>query len=258
MIVFVDLIMLLNFLVDFLLILGTNQLSGYPWNLGNAALASAVGGAYAGMCVLPGFRFMGNLLWRLVILTLMAGIAFGWNRSAIRRYAIFIILSMALGGIAIGFGKKDIFALVICAALLWGLCRMGFPGENGNRQFVEAELSWNDRTVRLLALKDTGNMLRDPLTGEQVLVCGADVGEELLGLSRRQLSNPVDVVCDGIIPGLRLIPYHTVGKSSGMLPVLRLRQARIGGVAVKPLIAFAPEEIGKGEAYRMLTGGNVQ
>ena len=60
MAVYLDLVMLLNFLVDYLLLLGTNRLSGSPMTPGRCALAAVLGSVYAGACLLPGFRFLGN------------------------------------------------------------------------------------------------------------------------------------------------------------------------------------------------------
>ena len=41
--VYLDILMLLNFLVDFLLLTGTNRLAGFPPGAGRAALAAALG-----------------------------------------------------------------------------------------------------------------------------------------------------------------------------------------------------------------------
>ena len=255
MLVYLDMVILLNFLVDFLLILGTNRLTGYPPGIPNAAAASIMGSAYAAVCLFPEFRFLGNIGWRIVFLGLMAVLAFGWSISAARRGAVFVLLSMALGGIATGVRVQHFPAIVLCAVLLWLLCRVGFGGQFGSREYIPVELNWQGKNLRLLALRDTGNTLRDPLTGESVLVCGADVGEELFQLPRSTFSDPVGTVTSGILPGCRLIPYHSVGQPGGMLLAVRLENIRIGNRSVSQLVAFAPQEIGKGEDYRMLAGG---
>lgn len=254
---YIDLVVILNFLVDILLILGTNRLTGYPAGIKRSALAAAIGGIYGGVCLVPGFRFLGNVLWRLVSLTGMAAVAFGWNRSALQRGAVFVLLSMALGGIASGLTKRTFWMLVFSAGMLWLLCRAGFRGDIGSREYVPVELRWGEKCVRLIALRDTGNTLRDPLSGERVLVAGADVAQELLGLTRHQLGHPVETVTAGVLPGLRLIPYRAVGQPGGMLLALRLPGARIGKKPEDPLVAFAPQVLASGEAYRMLTGGSV-
>lgn len=255
MLVYLDTVMVLNFLVDFLLLLGTNRLSGFPPGYKRTAAAAALGGIYGGVCMLPEFHFLGSTLWRLVFLALMAMAAFGINRSALPRGAVFVLLSMALGGIASGIEMVDFWALCICAALLWMLCRIGFRGQTGGREYVPVELNWQGKQIKLLALKDTGNTLRDPLTGEPVLVCGADVGEELLGLPRSCFSDPASTLASGTIPGMRLVSYHAVGQPGGMMLALRLKRVKIGEQYADPLVAFAPQEIAKGEVYRMLTGG---
>ena len=255
MLVYLDAVMVLNFLVDFLLLLGTNRLTGYPPGVKRVALAAALGSVYAAFCLIPEFRFLGNMLWRIVFLTLMAMLAFGFQAGTIQRGAVFVLLSMALGGIASGFGMVDFFALLVCALLLWLLCCAGFGGQVGGTVYVPVELNWQGRSLKLLALKDTGNTLRDPLTGEQVLVCGADVGEELLGLDRMAFLDPAGTALSGLIPGVRLVPYRAVGQPAGMLLAVRMKAVKLGEKSVDPLVAFAPNVIAEGKNYRMLTGG---
>ena len=72
MTVYLDGVILLNFLVDFLLLLGASRLCGQPVKTYRVCGAAAVGGIYAGACLLPGFYFLGNLLWRTVSLGAMA------------------------------------------------------------------------------------------------------------------------------------------------------------------------------------------
>lgn len=255
--VYLDLVMILNFLVDFLLILGTNRLAGYPAEVGRAALAGFLGGVYGGVCLVPGFRFLGNPLWRLVFLVLMAGVAFGWNRSALQRGAVFTLLSMALGGLALGLGDGTFWMLFASAGGIWLLCRFGFRGSLGAREYVPVELGWEGKRLSLIALRDTGNTLRDPLTGEQVLVAGADVAKELLGLTGQQLLSPVETLASGVLPGMRLIPYRAVGQPGGILIAIRIQDTKVGNCTKPALVAFAPQELGRGEVYRMLTGGAI-
>ena len=253
--IYVDVVAILNTVVDFLLILGTNRLAGFPPYSGRGAAAAVVGGVYGGACLIPNFTFLGNPFWRAVSLGIIAVIAFGWNRSSLQRGGIFVLLSMALGGIAIGMGQGSVMMLILSALLMWLLCAVGFRGSAGQREYIPVELHWNDKEMTVIALKDTGNTLHDPMTGEQVLVAGADVGMKLLGLTEHQIKHPVETLAAGVIPGLRLIPYHAVGQSGSMLPAVRIPQARIGKRMVQPLIAFAPEQIARGEMYQMLAGG---
>ena len=249
---YIDLVMLLNFAVDLLLLLGTNRLAGYPAGAGRAALAAGLGGVYGGVCLLPGFSFLGNTLWRLVSLALMALIAFGFHRSALRRGVLFTLLSMALGGVALGLGGGGFWALVAAAGFLCIRCAVGFRGKAGS-VYVPVELRYAGKCLRLTALRDTGNTLRDPITGQQVLVVGAEVARQLTGLTVQQLAKPVESMES--LPGLRLIPYRAVGSERGMLLALRIPEVKIGSWKGSSLVACAPEGIGSDGEYQALTGG---
>lgn len=254
MVVYLDLVVLLNFLVDGLLLMGANRLTGHEPGLGRCALAGALGGIYAGLCMLPGSRFLGNLLWRMVSLFAMAVIAFGWNRSALRRGAIFVLLSMALGGMALGVGRGNFGSLVLAAGGVALLCIMGIRSPLGMKKFQSVELHWRGKTAKLTALVDTGNTLCDPITGGSVLVVGMDVGNRL-GISREMIRDPITALTKQNVPGARLIPYRAVGKPGGMLLLMKFDKVLLGGKEISPMVAFAPEEIGRSDGYQALAGG---
>lgn len=252
--VYIDGVFLLNFLVDFLLLLAATRICGYPIRGGRTLLAALLGGVYAACCLLPGFYFLGNTLWRVVSLGGMAVIAYGFTKSALRRGIVFALLSLALGGAVMGMGKGGVVGILCAAAVLCLLCCFGFQGRIGGTTYVPVELTYGDKHLRITALQDTGNTLRDPVTGRDVLVVGADVASELTGLTPRQLQSPVESV--GVLPGLRLIPYHSVGTHSFML-AMRFQNVKIGTWQGSSLVAFAPEGLSSEGAYQALTGGLV-
>ena len=245
---YLDVLMLLNFLVDLLLLLASNRLSGYPPGAKRAALAAGLGGVYGGACMLPGFRFLAGTLWRIVSLALMAGIAFGFCREAVRRGVVFVLLSMSLGGVAVGLGSGSFGSLVLAALGVCLMCVFGLRGKIGT-EYVQVQIE----NVHLTALRDTGNTLTDPLTGQQILVVSSGVGQRLLGLTKDELADPVKAI--GRISGLRLVPFRAVGCSAGVLPVKRFEKVKIGSWSGSCLVAFAPNELGRGKPYEALTGG---
>lgn len=251
--VYLVVVIFLNCLVDLLLLLGTNRLSGFPTVWTRTVSAAVLGGFYAGACLLPGFSFLGNTLWRLVFLGLMGAAAFGCDRTALKRCGIFLLLSMALGGVAVNLSEGDAIGLLAAAVLVWLLCRIGFGGSVAGREYVPLEIRNGGKVLRLIALRDSGNALRDPVTGEQVLVIDAAAAEELTGLTPAQLAAPLKTI--GAVPGLRLIPYRTVDRSGGLLLAMRFRDVTVGKWKGPAVIAFAARSIGSGEGCRALTGG---
>ena len=120
-----------------------------------------------------------------------------------------------------------------------------------NRQnLIPVELCYGEKTWQLTALRDTGHSLRDPISGKQVLIIGADTAQQLTGLSPQKLRDPVGTM--QTTPGLRLIPYQTVG-NTGFLLAIYVPQAKIGNRQGSAVVALSPNVFGN--RYQALTGG---
>ena len=124
--IYLNLVMVLDFFVDFLLLLGTNRLSGFPAQPWRCAWAALLGAVYSGACLLPGFSFLGNILWRGISLWLMGTIAFGVSFSALKRGALFLLLSLAMSGIALHVGQENLLSIFLCALLCLLLSLISF------------------------------------------------------------------------------------------------------------------------------------
>ena len=146
--IYLDLVVILNFFVDFLLLLGTNRLSGFPASPLRAAAAAALGALYSGVCMMPRLRFLGGLLWRIVSLAGMAAIAFGWDKSAWKRSGVLVLLSMALGGASLSIGRGNFLTLLLTAGGVWARCIVAFGGRVGDvykRQKLQGAEAGADR-----------------------------------------------------------------------------------------------------------------
>ena len=248
-------VIFLNLLVNLLLLLAAGRMCGHPVRLVRGLAAAALGGLHAAGCLLPGFYFLGNTLWRVISLSLMSFIAFGLSVDGLRKGLVFIFLSLALNGAIQWVGKGGAAGVLGAAGLICLLCSIGFRGRIGGTVYIPVELSYRDKRLRLTALQDTGNTLVDPITGRQVLVIGADAAQKLTGLTRDQLQKPVETI--GALPGLRLIPYRSIGKEHGLLLALRLQDVKIGSWKGSSLVAFAPEGLSGESGYQALTGGVI-
>ena len=253
--VYVDGVMVINFLVDFLLLLGTKRMCGCPADKKRLVAAALLGSLYSGVCLLPDFRFLGHLHWRVVCLVLMGGVAFGWNRSTVQQCGMFLFLTLALGGLAVSLGRTDFWTLLLAGGVLWILSRLSIAPRTGNQEYVSLKIQNNGRQITLLALRDTGNTLHDPVTGQQVLVISASAAVRLTGLTEQQLKDPLGTMAAHTLPGLRLIPFRTVGQSGGMMLAMQFEEVMVDGRKRKAIVAFAPENFGGSGTYQALTGG---
>lgn len=255
MVVYVVLVFALTFFVDLLLILETNRLSSHPPGTRRAVLAALVSGVYATGCLEPSCAFLATGPWRILALGITAAVAFGLSRWAVRQGLIWLMLKFALHGAATAFGGGSVGSVLLAACAIAGLYVWGFAGGGSGQELIPVELNYLDRHWKLTALRDTGNTLRDPITGEQVLVAGADMGLKLLGLSSGQLSTPVETLAAGLAPGMRLIPYRTIGQGNALMLALRLNDVKVGSWRGSALVAFAPECFENSGSYQMLVGG---
>ncbi|MBQ4601093.1 MAG: sigma-E processing peptidase SpoIIGA [Oscillospiraceae bacterium] len=251
---YLGLVMMLYFGVELLLLVGASCLAGMRPEPGRTVLAASVGAVYTAACLLPGAAALGSLPGRAVQLLAVSLIAYGCSRDTLRRGVLYLLLSMALGGFAMGLGGGMVKWL-LAAAGIFALCLLAFQGCAGKR-YIGVELSRGGNTVSLNALVDSGNMLKDPVTGEQVLVVGAEAANKLTGLTPAQLSQPLQTVVSAAVPGLRLIPYRAVGKATGMLLGMKIEDARVGRRRCGTVVAFAPEGL-EDRGFQALIGGIV-
>ena len=148
--------------------------------------------------------------------------------------------------------------LLIASAAAYVVLTVVFRASAGNRLkglLVPVTLVWEERQVRLTALCDTGNALRDPTTGRPVLVAegmrlgGLFPAELRPFLSYDALRSPADLL--GRLGEwrvrFRLIPYHAIGTAGGMLLALRADWGEVGGKRYDRLmVALSPTELGDG------------
>ena len=248
-------VMILNFVVNGLLLLGTNSLCGVSVCLFRCILGASVCGIYSGLCLVPQLHFLGNPFWHTVSLIIVVLLAYGIHKTTWRRGALFAVLYLALNGLAHDIGDGGVVSMLLAFAGLCVLCLMGFRIQIGDNTYVPVEIMQGDTCLQLTALKDTGNMLQDPVTGTPVLVIGAEAAGKLTGLTKEQLGKPVETM--GAIPGLRLIPYKSIGKDNGLMLALKFANVKIGNWQGSRLVAFAPEGLGKEGMFEALTGGMV-
>lgn len=257
MTVYIDLCILLNFLVDLLLLLGTNRLSGFPSVLGRLIPAALLGAFYSGFSLVPSLFFLASPLWYLVFLCLVAVIAFGFQKSALRRGALFFLLSMALGGIALALQQSRVEVLLLEALGLLLLTGVSFGNQPLGTRYLPVTVTLPAGSIHFTALVDTGNQLRDPVSGQPVTVVAPREAELLTGLKQEELSHPAEALLRHPGMGLRLIPYCSVGQGCGMLLGCRFSTVEIGSQKGPALLAFAPEGLGSSNMYQALTGGQL-
>ena len=242
--------------VQYLVLAGTGRIYHLKLQWLRLLLAATVGGLYAGACLLPRFSFFASGWCHLLLLMLVGILTFGISVGDWPKIATYILLNMAMEGIVVGADINKPWVFPLAAVILFILCGIGSYGPKAGARYIPMEIYHNGNQIQITALEDTGNMLTDPLTGQQVLIVDPFVAGRITGLTQHQLRNPLEVMTSAGLPGLRLIPYRTVGQECAFLLALKM-QVKLGKTSGKYLVAFAPEKFGHDSTYQALTGGMI-
>ena len=238
----------LAWIVDFLLLRGAAGENCGKISRVRCAVGAAMGGAY-GLIALHGCRG-----WLLPVLLMMGLTAYG-----LRNYPCwgkFLFLWLVVHAMAAGVRDMDGWFLVLAAALLCLLALLRTDGGAG-QGLVPITICYGGKVAQLQALRDNGNLLTDPVTGESVLIVSPWVGWKLLGLTAGQLLHPVETMESVKMTGLRLIPYSAVGQSGGLLLAMRFDDVIWDGQRRPQIVAFSPNPIGDGKRFEALAGGTI-
>ncbi len=274
-VIYIDSLFLLNFILDYLLLLAAGRICALPLRRLRYALGAALGGAYAVAVVLPPLAFLTAAPVKLCAGAAMALIAYGGEGRLLRCILTFFAVSAAfggavwgasmLGGAAPGAGlylpvdfKVLLLSFAVCYAVLTLIFHRAM--HRTQQRICTAAIGFQGRLVTLPALEDTGNSLCDSLTGEQVLVAEAEALCPLFpaaGEVLRSLSDPMAaLVALGEIPGLkgkfRLLPYSAIGVKQGLLLAFRPDTLTLDAQGARYLVALSPTPLSEDGSYRAI------
>ena len=183
-VVYLDRVFLLNSVVDYLLFLCAARLCGFPLHRRRLIFCAVLGGVYAAAVFISELAFLAHPAIRLAVGALLALAAFRRFRPVLT----FFLLSAALAGtllaLGLAFGSvaglaqrlyyADVSwqALILVSILFYVLLRLfaGQAARHGGGELLQIKVSVGGRIQTVTALHDTGNTLRDPVTGCPALV----------------------------------------------------------------------------------------
>lgn len=258
MVIYLDVIWLLNFCFDLLLLLLTAFILKRQVKKRRYMLGALIGSSIVLLLFTPFAMVVSHPLGKLLFSVLIVLATFGFQRfrSFFQNLFAFYFVTFLMGGGMIGVHSFLQTNTVIQNGLLisqndgfgdpisWLFVLTGFPaiwlfskkrlGEVGtkkrqNDEQVLVELHIHGETIRLKGLVDSGNQLYDPMTKTPVMIVQADqltaiCGESFIDLMKQ--SHPVEVMqkIDDQFPlldRLRLVPYRAVGHDHGFLLCLK-------------------------------------
>ena len=278
-VVYADVVFLINTLVDYLVLLLTGRLAGIPLRRKRFFAAALIGGLYGVAAVVPMVECVTLGPAKLLVWLVMILCAYGYSQQFLKLTLLFGMVCCALAGVVLGLGlffrryrmagvlPKDCGVLILCGLCVCGVCSVLFRTcihSNVQGMRIPVEVSVAGKRLTLTALLDTGNQLRDSITGQPILVVAPQALQSVLPQSLRQRLSPerlrepsgicqeLQAAAPTLCPGL--VAYRTIGISDGALLTLQTDWVQIGNTVYRHArVAIAPFELGLG--YSALWGG---
>ena len=232
-------------------------------------LAALVGALFSLYIFLPPQNIIIENLFKIIISGVIILICFGFDsiKALLRRTAVFFVATFLYGGIMMavwlvlkpenlainnGIVYLDISPLILIAATLISYLAISIirffmrrDASVGERVSLTVETFFGEITVP--ALLDTGNSLRDSITGNSVIIIEKEVAEKLFEV----LPTTENIASGDIqkVKGFRLLPFSTVG-GKGLISAFKPKKVIVTTIKEKKLlgdilVAISEEKLGE-------------
>lgn len=246
MTIYVDIVLLENLCMNYIILFGTAYIIKIKVRHIRIFFASMIGAVYAVLAYSGIFPIYANLITKIVLSICMAYIAFNPKKlkGLIKELIVFYLVSFALGGCAFALlyivRPQDIFikngvligTYPLKIALLGGIT--GFVITYVAFKVVKSRITKNEiiykaivkiekQELEINVLLDTGNMLKDPISDDSVIMIEKT---KLYKILPKELLDNINKFLGGEFENaenleykkrIRFIPFTSVGKQNGML-----------------------------------------
>ncbi|MBR3692184.1 MAG: sigma-E processing peptidase SpoIIGA [Clostridia bacterium] len=263
--IFADVLFLINFILNWLILRITARAGGAQLSLWRTGLSAGVG-ALGGMGLLllaapllPGF------FAKLLLCAAMCLIAFG-RRGFLRNGLLFLLVSFLFGGgiwaISLLFGGEirrvggisyaelSLPMLLLAAGVLYGLLSLLaglWVSRAGTGRTLRIRCEASGRTAVFTARQDSGCCLRDPVSNAPVILAEENLLSclfsadtlRVLRSTREAGATALTELPEADRRRFRLIPCRTV-TGQGLLPAFRPDRLTVDGQEAAALVAICP------------------
>jgi stage II sporulation protein GA (sporulation sigma-E factor processing peptidase) len=250
MIIYADMVFIINILMNSLILLITAWVIGLRYKVWRIILAAIIGSCYVLISMLPHMAISHMAICKILMSLLLVLVAFGvqTRRAILLQLGTFYLVAFILGGAVAGwvFFLQDnsllhTFSLesnsLSSSGLLWGSCvgtffivvviRRIVIRNNLCPNLYQIKIEYEGRSVGITALLDTGNGLYTTISRKPVVLVSQDAVESILSedvLSFLRANTPemwlpnLDQCTDlNWLSRTQIIPYHAIGRQSMLL-----------------------------------------
>ncbi len=250
MTVYLDIVFLENILMNYIIVFATGVVIKNECKKLRLLIASVIGAIYTIVMYLEIIPIYSNFIMKFILSIVITYIAFNPKslKKLIKNLIIFYLVSFVFGGcvFALMYFLKPQMAQIrngvfvgaypLKIALVGGI--ISFIIIQISFKLVKSKLSKKDmiydievtldnKSAKIKALLDTGNLLKDPITGYPVIVVEKAslrkiIPSNILNNSEKIIGGDIsELICDSefskTISRFRVIPFSSLGKQNGLL-----------------------------------------
>ena len=272
--VYADVLFLINFSMDAIALYVSARLCAAKITAKRIALGAIVGGVYSVLSIFLNLGFGLELFVFLLVCLLMCAIALYPDTlfEAVRYSGVMFVSSSLIGGVMsasysafnsiVSDSMKNsekavisplVFSLLACfsmAAALF-LCRLHGSGSLPDK--AEVSVCFFGKSVTVCGILDSGNMLKDPLSGRSVIVMSSDALSHILSKRFIEAANKADLRAADLLSErerkrFRLVPSSSIGGNGylfGVIPdelkITYTKKGKILSVRRDAVVASVPQ-----------------
>lgn len=292
MTVYIDVLLLENIAINFVILAVTSHFSRAKASIGRLMLGALVGAVYVVVAFCPGFETFFTLIAKILLSLVIVSVTF-WPEKVyefIRVTMIFYLVSFVFGGAAFGLfyflnvegslyngvyyiNNFPLKTLIISSVIAYIVIKISWDFVKGRIMkediMVPILIRFKEKAISVIALIDTGNSLKDPITNLPVIVVEFNVIKELIPQEIAQLfsessENDLDLLSKAVlntnwVNRFRLIPFTSLGTENGMLIGFKPDEVEIGEENKKKnyrdvIIGIYNKKLSKDQSYKALLG----
>ena len=249
MTIYIDIIIVENLIMNYIILYATGLISKSPKSYLRMFLASLIGAVYATLEYILKVNIYSNIILKTILSIIIVYIAFNPQdvKKMCKQLVLFYVTTFTFGGIAtyliyvlkpqniiikngmyVGtYVLKVIFVGAIIGTIILAIAfKMAKNKITKKDMICKVKIKLNGKEETVEAMVDTGNMLKEPITGTPVVVVERTslyelLPKEILNNTESILGGDFEKIPEEIkneyVPKLKLIPFASLGKQNGML-----------------------------------------
>ena len=289
MTIYLDIVILENICMNFIILFATGIINKTKIKYGRIFFASLIGGIYAVVAYMNILEIYSNICVKFILSICMVYISFKSEKikNLLKQLLIFYLTSFTFGGISFALlyfispqdilmkngvyiGAYPIKVVLISAIIGFAILVVAFKVIKGkiskSNMYCNIKINLFEKSQIVKAVIDTGNFLKDPITGVPVIVVEKEAVNELVN---KDIINNLDKIINGKISDeidmaiyaskVRLIPFSSLGRKNGLLLGINVDSVEIEFEEVtrkieKAIVGISNDSLSSTKKYNALIG----